>query len=133
MECTNLVGPITCCATGLLSYSYYFAYIPSTICSQDRLSTNAEVDLTRIILRPLSALSLDCNDQRERNITTGLFGLTYHVIKKDISFCFFFFFLSLRNAKEMHSVCQIWSFKNTLESERIQNRPPLLLTIVQYA
>ena len=92
MECTNLVGPITCCATGLLSYSYYFAYIPSTICSQDRLSTNAEVDLTRIILCPLSALSLDCSDQRERNITTGLFGLTYHVIKKDISFCFFLFF-----------------------------------------
>ena len=29
--------------------------------------------LTRIILRPLSALSLD--DQWERNITTGLFGL----------------------------------------------------------
>ena len=30
--------------------------------------------LTRIILRSLSALSLDCSDQRERNITTGLFG-----------------------------------------------------------
>ena len=35
--------PISCCATGLLSYSYYFAYIPPTICSQDRLSTKAEV------------------------------------------------------------------------------------------
>ena len=36
--------------------------------------------LTRIILRPLSALSLDasrCSDQRERNITTGLFGLIF--------------------------------------------------------
>jgi hypothetical protein len=31
--------------------------------------------LTRIILRSLSALSLDCSDQREHNITTGLFGL----------------------------------------------------------
>jgi hypothetical protein len=35
--------PISCCAPGLLSYSYYFAYIPQTICSQDRLSTKAEV------------------------------------------------------------------------------------------
>ena len=39
--------------------------------------------VTRIILRPLSALSLD--DQRERNITTGLFGLP-------ILLSFFFFF-----------------------------------------
>ena len=35
--------PISCCAPALLSYSYYFAYIPQTICSQDRLSTKAEV------------------------------------------------------------------------------------------
>jgi hypothetical protein len=28
MECTNLVDPISCCAPGLQSYSYYFAYIP---------------------------------------------------------------------------------------------------------
>jgi hypothetical protein len=35
--------PISCCAPGLLSYSYYFAYIPPTISSQDRLSTKAEV------------------------------------------------------------------------------------------
>jgi hypothetical protein len=37
--------PISCFAPGLLllSYSYYFAYIPPTICSQDRLSTMAEV------------------------------------------------------------------------------------------
>jgi hypothetical protein len=32
--------------------------------------------VTGIILRPLSALSLDsCSDKRERNITTGLFGI----------------------------------------------------------
>ena len=67
MECTNLVDPhqLLCpqalvsfkgggiyflnetsacgCAPGLLSYSYYFAYIPPTICPQDRLSTKAEV------------------------------------------------------------------------------------------
>jgi hypothetical protein len=35
----------------------------------------SQLQLTRIILRPLSALSLD--DQWERNITTGLFGLSY--------------------------------------------------------
>jgi hypothetical protein len=35
--------PISCCAPGLLSYSYYFAYMPPKICSQDRLSTKAEV------------------------------------------------------------------------------------------
>ena len=42
--------------------------------------------LTRIILRPLTALSLDeCSDQRERNITTGLFGLPYTSKYEEIS------------------------------------------------
>ena len=43
MECTNLVDPHQLLCPGLLSYSYYFAYIPPTICSQDRLSTKSEV------------------------------------------------------------------------------------------
>jgi hypothetical protein len=34
---------ISCYATGLLSYSYYFASISPTISSQDRLSNKAEV------------------------------------------------------------------------------------------
>ena len=35
----TLWTPISCCAPGWLSYSYYFAYIPPTTCSQDRCST----------------------------------------------------------------------------------------------
>jgi hypothetical protein len=39
----TLWTPISCCAPGLLAYSYYFAYILPTISSQDRLSNKAEV------------------------------------------------------------------------------------------
>jgi hypothetical protein len=48
--------PISCCAPGLLSYSYYFAYIPPIICSQDRLLIKAEVYLgfSRTIIRNLA-------------------------------------------------------------------------------
>ena len=35
----TLWTPISCCAPGLLSCSYYFAYIPPETCSHDRLST----------------------------------------------------------------------------------------------
>ena len=40
----TLWTPISCCAPGLLSYSYYFAYyILPSIYSKDRLSTKSEV------------------------------------------------------------------------------------------
>ena len=46
--------------------------------STHKHNVKSGTDLTRIILRPLSALSL--GDQRESNITTGLFGLALTLI-----------------------------------------------------
>ena len=60
MECTNLVGPISCCVTGLLSYSYCFAYIFPTICSQDRLSTKAAVDCLFSVTRLVNSFPEIC-------------------------------------------------------------------------